>query len=205
LLLAWIIANASSAMKYKHTLSISISIGILLSVWAMTDKSTSNGQTANGKDAKGLVHDAAIPNFVKHNQGLELASKSQSKEAAAASKTKDDSECDCKSRNVAHPSATPWIFAQLVLPSGANAAYMRYLITDCCGVPTEWHCAKGTDNEDPNSSIFQQDFDFSRDKDMTITTTVNGEVTVQAYVNGKLQTWTSDSKEDGDDGDVTWK
>jgi hypothetical protein len=181
-------------MKYKlPILSIPISIGILVLVWAMTDKSASSGQTVSRKDLKGAIHPADIPQFVKHNQGLfDESAKSQVEPA--------------------HPSATPRIFVQLVLPKEATdhkQAYIRYMLIDGWqGFPSEWHSLKTPDdNEDQNSTLFSAKFDFDKRESMTVKASIKNskEVQISAYdANDKLQTWHSDSSKDGDDGDVSW-
>jgi hypothetical protein len=187
------INRIAQTMKLNRLLAISIPIGILLSACAMTHNS---GQTGNSNTssliatAKGPVHHGPLPNYVKHNQGIELLGR------------KIKSNC---------PGAKAHIHVQLVEPKNDNRAYIRYLITDKYddGTPGEWHSNQDPDsNETPKSALFTTTFDFH--KDITVNQLGN-EVTVTGTpigLNGVTKTWTSDSTNANDSNiysDVKWK
>ena len=187
-------------MKYNRLLSISISIGILLAVWAVIEKSTTSGQAADTDPAspspsptatvtKGPIQDAGpFGNYVKHNPGIE------SSKATA---------------NRKHPKTDSWFFVQLFSKDNGTTFYVRYIITDQYGVPTEWHSYFSHDiNEDQGSSLFSTKFDYSMG--INVSTTSDGkEVTITGTDTSdkKSKTWTSKTDDSGnhqDDGDTSW-
>jgi hypothetical protein len=154
-------------MKYKRLLSISVSIGTLLSVWAIIEKSTTSSQAANTDPPtpsptsspipspavlKGKMHDVPITNFVKHNQGL-METQPSKIEARPLTGSKKQ-----PSRNI-----MPWFFAQLVSEDGGITGYVRYLIIDSCGNFTEWHSKNtASTNESPTSTLFSTTFNYNK-------------------------------------------
>jgi hypothetical protein len=195
-------------MKYRHLLSISVSTGILLCVWAFTEKSTTIGRAADvtsptasaspsPSEVKGPVQDAGpFTNYVKHNPGAVTTPSPVATASANPQKTPH------------HPKVTSWFYAQLVSNDNGTTGYIRYSITDQYGIPTEWHSINSTDNKSPNSTLFHTTFDFNAG--ITVSTS-GGEVTITGTgtnptdPNPKTYMWKSHAYNDHtDDGDVTW-
>ncbi|MBV8098833.1 MAG: hypothetical protein JOZ31_06725 [Verrucomicrobia bacterium] len=189
-------------MKYNRLLSISISSGILLSLWAIGEKSITIGKAGNppapapsasATPLEGPVLDVPITGFVKHNpdamnQSSLTASLSTSRSKAAAKN---------------HPKVTAWFYAQLVSEDGGNTGYIRYSITDTEGIPSTWHSKYSRDNESPNSTLFTTLCDFH--SGIHVAAREDGEVLITGTVQGKAVLWTSNSDiVKDDDGDVTW-
>ena len=184
-------------MKYNRLFFSSISIGILLSVWAILEKSTASGQTADmnppapspsatATPAKGQMHDGPVTNFVKHNQGNILTgSKASGKKS--------------------HRNLPPWFFAQLLSDDGSTY-YIRYLITDEYGLPTDWHSRYAAYNESNDKTLFNTNFDHN--KDIQVYSGDDEVIVIGTDTGGKLHVWKSDSTQNTgasqDDGDVSW-
>jgi hypothetical protein len=158
-------------MKYNRLLFISIPIGILLSGCLMSQRS------ATISSSKDKLHTGPLPYFVRHNQGLPVATPT----ATAA--------------------RTPYITAHLVQDND-NQSHVEYWITDKYG-PGNKH-SKNSNNEDPTSSLFTTIFPVT---DLDLKPTKDGEVIIQATAtDGRCYAWKSKSKNRiSADCDVLWK
>jgi hypothetical protein len=190
-------------MKYSRLLSITISIGILLSVCAIAEKSATNGEanpatassTASPTPVSGAVHDVPITGFVKHSPGI-----------CVPSSTIESSKI---AKRINHPTVMSWFFAQLVSQNADNNAYIQYAITDQSGIPSVWHSINTPNMNESTSNLFTTIFDVS--KGILLRSRDDGEVEINGTdtKDNKVHEWQSDSNQanpsgNKDDGDVTW-